>query len=64
MMVGIGFKLSGDRSRPLTRSLARLQARGLLENAGGVSRASGNAWRLTPDGEQVLHASQQMQGAR
>lgn len=41
----------------ISKLLARLQAHGLLENTGGADRAAGNAWRLTPRGEQVLSAS-------
>jgi AcrR family transcriptional regulator len=41
----------------ISKLLARLQTRDLLENTGGGDRAAGNAWRLTPRGEQLLHAS-------
>jgi AcrR family transcriptional regulator len=40
----------------ISKLLARLQAHGLLENTGGHS-AAGNAWRLTPSGEELLSAS-------
>jgi AcrR family transcriptional regulator len=42
----------------ISKLLARLQAHGLLENTGGTSPAAGNAWRLTPRGERILHSSQ------
>jgi DNA-binding MarR family transcriptional regulator len=38
----------------ISRLLARLQTHGLLENAGGPTKG-GNAWRLTPRGEELLH---------
>jgi AcrR family transcriptional regulator len=41
----------------ISKLLARLQAHGLLENSGGGSPSAGNAWRLTPRGEQILSAS-------
>jgi AcrR family transcriptional regulator/DNA-binding MarR family transcriptional regulator len=40
----------------ISKLLARLQAHGLLENTGGHP-AAGNAWRLTPRGEELLSAS-------
>jgi AcrR family transcriptional regulator/DNA-binding MarR family transcriptional regulator len=40
----------------ISKLLARLQAHGLLQNTGG-HRAAGNAWRLTPRGEELLSAS-------
>ena len=40
----------------ISKLLARLQAHGLLENTGGHP-AAGNAWRLTPRGEEVLSLS-------
>jgi DNA-binding IclR family transcriptional regulator len=42
----------------ISKLLARLQHHGLLENTGGASHATGNAWRLTPQGEEIAHASQ------
>jgi AcrR family transcriptional regulator/DNA-binding MarR family transcriptional regulator len=41
----------------VSKLLARLQNHGLLENTGGVSRVAGNAWQLTPHGEELLSAS-------
>jgi AcrR family transcriptional regulator/DNA-binding MarR family transcriptional regulator len=41
----------------ISKLLARLQTRGLLENIGGGYPAAGNAWQLTPRGEQILSAS-------
>jgi DNA-binding MarR family transcriptional regulator len=49
----VGVKDDGQISKLLTR----LQTHGLLENAGGGSPAAGNAWRLTPRGEELLCAS-------
>jgi hypothetical protein len=40
----------------ISRLLARLQAHGLLRNAGGHA-VGGNAWQLTPRGEEILSAS-------
>jgi AcrR family transcriptional regulator/DNA-binding MarR family transcriptional regulator len=40
----------------ISKLLARLQAHDLLKNTGGHA-AGGNAWQLTPRGEQVLSAS-------
>jgi AcrR family transcriptional regulator/DNA-binding MarR family transcriptional regulator len=40
----------------ISKLLARLRAHGLLENAGGHA-IGGNAWRLTPKGEEILSAS-------
>jgi AcrR family transcriptional regulator/DNA-binding MarR family transcriptional regulator len=42
----------------MSKLLARLQHHGLLENVGGASPATGNAWRLTSRGEEIAHASQ------
>jgi AcrR family transcriptional regulator/DNA-binding MarR family transcriptional regulator len=39
----------------ISRLLARLQAHGLLENAGGLAKGA-NAWRLTPRGEEFVRA--------
>jgi DNA-binding MarR family transcriptional regulator len=41
----------------ISKLLARLQAHGLLENAGGGYPAAGNAWQLTRRGEELLSAS-------
>jgi AcrR family transcriptional regulator/DNA-binding MarR family transcriptional regulator len=40
----------------ISKLLARLQAHGLLENTGGLDKGA-NAWRLTPRGEELVHAS-------
>jgi DNA-binding IclR family transcriptional regulator len=40
----------------ISKLLARLQTHGLLRNTGGHP-AAGNAWQLTPHGEQLLQAS-------
>jgi AcrR family transcriptional regulator/DNA-binding MarR family transcriptional regulator len=45
-----------DDEGQVSKLLARLQTHGLLQNTGGHP-AVGNAWRLTPHGEQVLCAS-------
>jgi AcrR family transcriptional regulator/DNA-binding MarR family transcriptional regulator len=47
----------------VSRLLARLQTHGLLQNAGGLDKGA-NAWRLTPRGEELLHASQVKEQAR
>jgi DNA-binding MarR family transcriptional regulator len=41
----------------ISKLLARLQTHGLLENSGGGYPAAGNAWQLTPRGEDLMHAS-------
>jgi hypothetical protein len=41
----------------ISKLLARLQTHGLLENTGGGCPTAGNAWQLTPRGEQILQAS-------
>jgi AcrR family transcriptional regulator/DNA-binding MarR family transcriptional regulator len=43
----------------ISKLLARLQAHGLLENAGGGYPAAGNAWRLTARGEMALQQTTQ-----
>jgi AcrR family transcriptional regulator/DNA-binding MarR family transcriptional regulator len=40
----------------ISKLLARLEGHGMLENTGGPT-AGANAWRLTPRGEELLHAS-------
>jgi AcrR family transcriptional regulator/DNA-binding MarR family transcriptional regulator len=40
----------------VSKLLARLEKHDLLENMGGLAKGA-NAWRLTPRGEEVLHAS-------
>jgi hypothetical protein len=49
----------GARERRLLSRLQAhclLEAHGLLEKAGGASRTAGNAWQLTPCGEEILRA--------
>jgi DNA-binding HxlR family transcriptional regulator len=41
----------------ISKLLARLQNHGLLHNAGAPSPAAGNAWQITPRGEEILHAT-------
>jgi DNA-binding PadR family transcriptional regulator len=40
----------------ISKLLARLQAHGLLQNTGALTKAA-NAWRLTPRGQELLQAS-------
>jgi AcrR family transcriptional regulator/DNA-binding MarR family transcriptional regulator len=47
----------------ISKLLARLQNHGLLQNNPDHT-AAGNAWQLTPHGEEVLHAGQQTVAAR
>ncbi|MGH2903980.1 MAG: TetR family transcriptional regulator [Solirubrobacteraceae bacterium] len=48
----------------ISKLLARLQSHGLLENAGGVSRVAGNAWWLTPRGNEILRMTQAKEPTR
>ncbi|HEX3732968.1 MAG TPA: hypothetical protein VHU91_08630, partial [Mycobacteriales bacterium] len=38
----------------ISRLMIRLQGHGLLENVGGEGQGSPKAWRLTPDGKQIV----------
>jgi AcrR family transcriptional regulator len=40
----------------ISKLLARLEGHGLLQNTGGHTQGIPNAWHLTPDGEEILHA--------
>jgi AcrR family transcriptional regulator/DNA-binding MarR family transcriptional regulator len=48
----VGVKDEGQ----ISKLLARLQAHGLLENTGGLTKGA-NAWRLTARGDEILQAS-------
>jgi DNA-binding MarR family transcriptional regulator len=41
----------------ISKLLARLKDRGLIHNTAGVTAGFPKAWRLTPQGEALLHAS-------
>ena len=41
----------------ISRLMSRLETAGLLVNTGGDTQGFPRAWRLTPRGEQILHAS-------
>ena len=53
LAVAVNVKDEGQ----ISKLLHRLQAHGLLGNTGGGHRAAGNAWQLTPRGEELLSAS-------
>jgi AcrR family transcriptional regulator/DNA-binding MarR family transcriptional regulator len=41
----------------ISKLLARLEGHGLLQNTGGHTHGTPNAWQLTPRGEEILRAS-------
>jgi DNA-binding MarR family transcriptional regulator len=42
----------------ISKLLGRLEQQGLVQNSGGQTQGIPNAWRLTPHGEEIVHASQ------
>jgi AcrR family transcriptional regulator/DNA-binding MarR family transcriptional regulator len=41
----------------ISRLLARLEGHGLLQNSGGQTQGTPNAWHLTPEGEEIANAA-------
>ena len=46
----------------ISRLMARLDERGLVENAGGRTQGVAKAWRLTPEGEELVRAAAPARG--
>jgi hypothetical protein len=53
-----------DQGQISKMMIARLEEHGLVQNTGGHGRGAPKAWRLTPQGEEVLHAKHNNQGVK